>query len=124
MQFTFNRVDLTASGENPTDRVMRSNVSEVWYVPFTPLVFDKTAEWRHYKREQLVLIPLFAYLAPDRPVDAMGFAFQLGVNAVAQLGQRKIKRLHLSLGEPISQVTDASNQPAWSFWLGVGAVFE
>ena len=126
MQLTFNRVVTpAAAGGSVSDLITRGHANEIWHVPFSPLVFTAKADWRHYKREAHVVIPLFPYLVPSQPVDALGFAFQLGVLAIQQLGGRTVRRLHLSLGNPINQVVvgEAEN-PMWAFHLGIGVVLE
>lgn len=127
MELTFNKVNLAAEaarGQSPADMIRRAT-NETWYVPFSPLRFDQQADWRFYKRNDHVVIPLLPYLVPSSPTDAFGFLFQLGVNAMHQLGGQRIKRLHLSLGEPVNQVYDeTSGQAVWSFQLGLGVVLE
>jgi len=123
MIFTHTHIDVRHSGKKPHELLNR-DVKEQWYVPFSPLTFDKPADWRFYKQQSQIMIPLHAYRTSDSPVDALGFAIQLGVNVVGQLGQRPIKRLHLSLGAPVMAVTQADGTSAWSFWCGFGVLFE
>ncbi len=128
MEMTYHRVNLAGcatQGYKPSDLIERGHANEVWYVPFSPLDFGNPVDWRFYKREQHVVIPMFPFLVPSDPVDALGYAFQLGVNAIHQLGGKPVRRLHLSLGDPVNQVfDDAAGQAKWSFYLGFGVVFE
>lgn len=128
MELTFNRVDIQAAEARnikPSDLITRGHANEVWMVPFSPVTFTDVADWRHYKREHHVVIPMFPYLVPASPTDALGYAFQLGVNAMHQLGGRPVRRLHLSLGEPINQVVNEHDGTVvWSFHMGIGIVFE
>lgn len=127
MELTYNKVNLAAEaarGQSPADMIRRGT-TETWYVPFSPLSFTEAADWRFYKRNDHVVIPLLPYLVPANPADAFGFLFQLGVNAAQQLGGKPVKRLHLSIGEPVNQVHDeASGQTVWSFQLGIGVLLE
>ena len=129
MQLTYNRVNQTAEtarGNNkPTDVIPRGAPGTTWLVPFSPVWTDKPADWRFYQHGDQIVIPLFPYLVPNNPTDALGFAFQLGVIAIQQLGNKPVKRLHLSLGDPVNQIFDPNTQQTvLSFQLGLGVIFE
>ena len=126
MELTFNRIDLAAveaAGSKPADLVLRGHPSEVWYTPWSPLDFQNPPDWRYTKKGDFVHIPLFPYLVNTSPTDAIGYAFQLGVRAMHDLGGKPVRRLHLVLGEPAHQVHDElSGELRWQFFLGFGVV--
>lgn len=128
MELTYNRINLAAAenaGVEPADLIRRGHPNEVWMVPFSPLDFQSTPDWRYYKKGDRVHIPVFPYLVPSEPVDALGFAFQLGVRALHDLGGQPVRRLHLALGEPANQVHDEeSGKLLWQFYLGFGVVLQ
>lgn len=128
MELTYHKVNIAACQNRQqalVDIVSRNHPGDVWFVPFAPLDFVNTPTWRHFRRDASVAIPLYPYIVPNEPGDALGYAFQLGVRAMHDLGGRKIKRLHLSLGEPVGQFFDESaGQTRWSFHLGFGVVLE
>lgn len=127
MELTCTRVNVAAMrerGHSPGDVLRRGHPNEVWYVPFQPVDFQAAPDWRYYKRESSIYIPMFAYRTAADPVDVIGFAFQLGVRAMHDLG-RPAKRLHLSLGAPAEQVYDEqSGNTEYLFVLGFGVVLE
>lgn len=128
MELSYNKVNLAAHqarGITPHDMITRGHANEIWMVPFKPIDFAHTPDWRHYRRDQHVVIPMFPYLVSCDPVDALGFAFQMGVRAMHDLGGKPVRRLHLSLGAPMHQVLDEfTQQVQWSFYLGIGVVLE
>lgn len=126
MEMSYHKIDLAACEarqQKPVDIIQRGHANEIWHVPFSPVDFVNEADWRFYRREDNVVIPLFPYLTPNDPVDAFGFACQLGIRIIHELGGRQVRRLHLSLGMPAQQVYDQhTGQTHWSFMLGVGVV--
>ncbi len=128
MELTYNKINLGAhesQGQKPGDLITRGHANEVWFVPFSPLDFQNPPDWRHYRRERHVYIPVFPYLVPNNPADALGFAFQLGVRAIHDLGGKPARRLHLAIGEPVNQVFDETLQDTvWQFYMGFGVVLE
>lgn len=128
MELSVGKIDIQACedrGQSPADIIQRGHPNEVWYVPFRPLDFKTTPDWRFYRREQHVVVPLFAYRTSSDPVDAIGFAFQLGVRAIHDLGGRPVRRLHLAVGTPAHQLFDElTGTVCWSFFLGFGVVLE
>lgn len=126
MQLTYHRIDVEqtrAQGRPLGDIVERGSPGEIWQVPFSPLDLQSEPKWRHYRRERSVYIPMFPYLVSPNPADALGFAFQLGVRAIHDLGGQPAKRLHLAIGDPVQQVRDDNTgEVFWSFNFGFGIV--
>ena len=90
-----------------------------------PLDFKTDPDWRLFKKDQAIYIPVFPYVVPSDPTDALGFAFQLGVRAIHDLGGTPVRRLHLAIGTPVNQITDpATGTVAWQFYLGFGVVVQ
>lgn len=131
MELTVSRIDVAACLARPQggklihDVVTRDHPSERWYVPFSPLSFDRVSDWRFYEQGHQIVIPLYPYRTADNPMDAIGFAFQMGVNALHQLGGKPVKRLHLALGEPLQQVQDSvTGTSQLLLYFGIGVVFQ
>lgn len=125
MELTFTKLDVFAArnrGVKLVDIIKRRHANEIWFVPFKPLDFVNTPDWRTYRREPHIVIPVFPYLTQTSLSDALGFAFQLGVRAMHDLGSRPARRLHLVIGEQIEQVPDTNNVPVWRLHLGFGVV--
>jgi|GEM_PF-7073479 len=126
MELTYNKINIEAAdsrNQPPADIIKRTHPAEVWHVPFKPFNFVDSPDWRHVKRDNNVYIPLFPYLVPSDPADALGFAFQLGVHAIHDLSGAQVQRLHLSIGDPVNQVHDqTSGQIVWQFYLGLGVI--
>jgi hypothetical protein len=124
VELSYTRIDIAKHEETRTpmgDFIARGNPSDVWVVPFSPINFTDIPDYRHYKREQAVHVPVFAYLVPDDPVDALGFAFQLGVAAVSMRQQPlvPVQRLHVVIGHPVHQVEDeVTGHRSLQFHLG------
>ena len=128
MELTYTRLDMaatTAQGhKDPGDVITRGHANELWLVPFRPLDFKTQPDWRQYKKDQHIYVPVFPYLTPSNPADALGFAFQLGVRALHDLGGKPVRRLHLVIGEPVNQIQDAQGSVAWQFYMGLGVVLQ
>ena len=126
MELSYSKINLAAAEDRqqpPGDVVKRSHPAEIWHVPFSPLNLVDPPDWRHVKRDNNVYIPLFPYLVSNDPANALGFAFQLGVRAIHDLGGQPVQRLHLAIGDPVNQVHDqASGELVWQFYLGFGVV--
>ena len=103
------------------DLITRGHANEIWMVPFKALDFQNTPDWRHFKKEPHIHIPVFSYLTDKTPTDAIGFAFQLGVRALHDLGGQPVRRLHLVMGEPVNEVI-YQDQPALQVYMGFGVV--
>lgn len=124
MQFTFNRIDLQKSQMKQGsygDVLDKASPSEIWYVPYSPIHFDKPIDWRVSSRGERVHIPLFSYFVSDQPVDAFGFAVQLGMRAMRELRDKECKRVHLSLGVPAESV-EVDGIAMWQFHIGLGVL--
>ena len=124
MEMTFNRIDVpaaTQAGNAPYDIVPRVASDREWLAAFSPVQFDSQIDWRNTVKGDYVNIPLFPYLAPNRPTDVIGYATQLGARILHDMQGRKVVRMHLSLGEPANYIEDASfDGPRLQFYLGVG----
>lgn len=124
MELSHHRIDLARheADERPLgDVITRDHASHNWIVPFSPVVFEALPDFRHYRREQQIYIPLFPYVVPNEPADALGFAFQLGAAAIAMRPDttKNVQRLHLSIAHPVHQVEDEATQKLmWQFHLG------
>lgn len=127
MELTFSKLDVFAArsrGVKLADVIKRGHANELWFVPFKPLDFANAPDWRTYRREPHIVIPVFPYLTNTNISDALGFAFQLGVRALHDLGARPVRRLHLVIGEQVEQVLDTNNVPVWRLQLGFGVVLK
>ena len=131
MELTFARLDVAViearhQQKNFGDVITRDKPADVWYVPFQPLNFKDDPDWRIYRKESNIFVPAFPYLVPNRPTDALGFAFQLGVRAIHDLGGKPVRRLHLIVGDPVHQIQDPNNPGGvqWRFYMGFGVVLQ
>ena len=122
MQLSYHKVDLQSheqKGLTYGDIIQRQRKGEIWAVPFSPIDFSSKTDFRHYRREDSVYIPMFPYVTPSDPADAMGFAFQLGAAAVNMLPHNQgVSRLHLSLGQPLEHITEGNGDTKLRFFLG------
>jgi len=118
MQLTYHKIDVGAATAELYDQVTKAP-ADVWKVAFSPLYMDQQIDWRITVKGELVHIPLFSYLAPDRPTDLIGYAAQLGVRAMHDMLGETVQRLHLSIGEPVNCVTD-NGEESLQFYMGVG----
>lgn len=124
MELTYSRIDLDAEyARDPEykgpvlDRVVRSS-GDVWYVVGEPIDFDKKpVSWRKSIRGDHVPVPMVPYLMPTDLDLALGFMVQMGVRVASSLG-RPVKRLHLSTGVPVEEVTGPDGQLYWRYLMG------
>ncbi len=123
MLFTYNRVDVAAYAgmpEGPQDVITREP-RDTWLVAYSPIVPGEVIRWSVCQKEQHVLIPLVPYLLSTQPELALGYMLQLGLSAAAQL-ERRVARLHLSLGSPVNEVDDPQYGHRLQFYCGFGIV--
>lgn len=127
MEVTHHRIDLTAEqnlGRKEFHDVIARNERETWVVPFGPIQVDAAVDWRYYKREKHVVIPLIPYLVHPDPALAMGFMLQLGVRCAFDFG-RPVKRMHLATGNPVNQIIDqASGDVFWQYYVGLAVILQ
>lgn len=126
MQLTHHSIDLEAcwnTRRSPCDMITRDN-GEQWLVPFAAIQMDKALDWRHFKRNGKVHIPMFPYLLPTAPDLALGYMLQLGLRCAFDFG-RPVQRLHLATGTPVNEILDEySGERCWQYWVGLGLVLE
>lgn len=127
MELTHHSIDLQAErnlGRTEFFDVIPRNERETWVVPFGPISVDQPVDWRYYKREKHVVIPLVPYLMPPDPALALGFMLQLGLRCAYDFG-RPVKRMHLATGHPVNQVADqASGEVYWQYHAGLAVVLQ
>ena len=98
---------------------------DLWIVAHQPVTPERQVAWFHHGKGQHVLVPLFPYVLAPTPEMALGYMLQMGITAANQLGGRKVKRLHLSLGRPVNQfMGDPQLGDGWQFWAGIGLVLQ
>lgn len=128
MELTYSKLDLATSvargHKELGDVIKRGHPSEHWMVPFKSVDFKNPPDWRVFKKEQDIYIPAFSYLTPNDSVDALGFAFQLGVRSLHDLGGKPVRRLHLTLGNQVTQVQDSAGNVFLQLYMGFGIVLQ
>jgi hypothetical protein len=128
MELTYSKLDVTTSEaqghKNLGDIIKRGHANEQWMVPFKAIDFQTPPDWRVFRKENDIYIPVFSYLAPNDSVDALGYAFQLGVRSLHDLGGRPVRRLHVTLGNQLTQVQDQEQNLFFQFYMGLGVVLQ
>ena len=134
MELSYNRIDLAASETRhfqvhpdkpfmPFD-IIRRSTGEEWLVPFSPISFTDPVDWRLYRREDHVMIPLVPYLLPTAPDLALGFMIQLAAGCFASLA-RPVKKIHVATGYPVHDLFDELNsERTWQYYVGFAVVLE
>lgn len=115
--YTVRRLNIPADSVEPPFDVFPHNEGPAWYSVDSPLTVDKPPGNIRENVGEYVRIELFPYLTRAEPIDAIGFAFQLGMN----LGKRfpTISRMTLVLGSQISKTTHPqTGLPVFRIWLG------
>ena len=111
--------------KNAGDFVVRENNKDIWLVPYSPIFMDKDIDWRHNKKNERIFVPVFSYLTANDPADALGFAAQLAMRAICDVGPNKLSRIHIVIGHPVNQVEDnATGVTNLQYYFGIGAVLK
>ncbi len=133
MELSHSRVDIEASRVRhmqvypdrefqPAATIPRE-VTEQWLVPFTPISFTEKVDWRIYKRDKKVHIPLVPYLLPAAPDLALGFMLQLAAGCFASL-DRPVQKLHVATGNPVNDLIDEEHGRMWQYYVGFAVVLK
>ena len=121
MELTTNQIVLPADGSQAGD-VIRRDGADHWYVPFKPFQPGQPVDWKVFKRDDNVYIPLVPYLSAPDPAQAMAFMCQLGASIALQLPGR-CARLHLAFGHEVRNV-EQGGQFTLQTHVGFGFLLE
>lgn len=123
MELTFHRIDIsdTSPQRNPYDRIPRE-AADMWLVAFGPVLGGENADWRYFKRERSIHIPMIPYLMAPDPELAMAFMLQLGLACANDFG-RPLKRMHIAMGHPVN-VVEESGERFWQCYVGIAVVLQ
>jgi len=134
MELTHSRIDLAASETRHMQlapdkpfapfAIIPRQKGEEWLVPFSPVSFTDPIDWRVYRREDHVMVPLVPYLLPAAPDLALGFMLQLASGCFSSLA-RPVAKLHVSTGYPVNDMFDEdAGERTWQYYAGFAVVLE
>lgn len=122
MEFTFKKLPITPGMPKMlVDIIPREHAAEIWYVAFSPLLSEVPTDWRVTRRELKVAVPVFAYAVNSNPADLGGYAMQLGMQAMQDMRQQDVRRVHITFGDKVCE-RETDTGTIWEFRVGVGVL--
>lgn len=136
MKFVVSRVDCrepVAAGNQPIAFVNRLKTKHekssfapgvgpppdgIWWTVIEPITLDKPVEWSRTVVDDVVRVPMHAYLTPDADMESLvGLGIQLGLQAMKHFPEVcPIEKAHLMLGNVWRPAEDS---PQLQVWLGL-----
>jgi len=115
------RVEAFDGSNAPAHEIIKREPGHKWLVAAEPITHEKPIVWSPVVKEGHVYIPLVPYLMPADPATALAFMLQLGMRVSLDVG-KPISRLHLAIGEPVNEITQAGADSLWQFQVGIGII--
>jgi len=128
MEMTSERLDMSAQPYEELRvqpaAILKREPAEHWLSRQQPIGLQDQVKWMVAAEGDHVRIPLYPYFTHGvEPAVAMLYTFMLGFAALADVGNMKVKRVHVVFGEPVQEHMGPEGS-RFRFWLGYAVKVE